>query len=179
MRIVTVISTLFFVSTFIASPPALALDLAPQQDEGPSLEETLKFIKDKVYSLRGFIHWNTGGGNRTVEYTSFEVDSNYIATMKQKTVGPLAGIEHDVCDLKEIHKNYDTSHDSSITLYFGKNCIKYGGFLNEYPKSPPFLNGSMDFDTGDSDVKKQLVKAFNHLAELMQKMPKKRSNELF
>ena len=167
------------------------LQLAPQS-EGPSLEETLKWIKQKVDSLHGFNHWNTGGGVRKVDYTSFDIDSNYIMTIKQKIAGfhrtgdPYISMKHFVCDMKGL-SGVETYGRTTVDLSFHKPCKIYDGEGDGtgehcefcYPKEPPFLNRGHDFDTGDPEMAEKLAKAFNHAAKLFEKMPKKRSDDLF
>ena len=152
------------------------LQLAPQS-EGPSLEETSKWIKQKIDSLRGFDYWNTGGCTKQVEYTSFDIDKNYIMTIRQKQSNCPNGWggteERFVCDMKELSQA--DKYTTRVSVYFNKQCkiYKYSG------DDKPFYNNGHHFDAGDSETAEKLIKAFNHAAELFKKMPKKRSDELF
>lgn len=160
------------------------LKLAPQ-DAGPSLRETLNWIKKTFGSLHGFEHWNHGGATRQVVVSSFDVNDDYIMTIKQKIVGEYSTgndyvtINHAVCDMKEMTHSNIPSTPTSVYVFFNKNCIIFDNNADTYPRQPPFKNGLVEFDTGDSDVAVKLNKAFNHAAELFKKMPKRKSNDLF
>lgn len=168
--------------------PVHALDLAPQE-EGPSLEETLKWIKNKIDSLHGFTHWNTGGSIGHVEYTSFDIDNDYIVTIKQKVdrgdsaFGRNIDMVHFVCDMKEL-SGANTFGGTTLDINFSKKCKIFDGkttYTGEYgyPANPPSIRSGDTIDTGDPEIASKLAKAFNHAAKLFEKMPKKRSNELF
>lgn len=190
MRIVNLISTLFFISALIAASPAHALDLAPLQDEGPSLEDTLKFIKEKINSLKGFIPPSDDIFKRTVEFTNIEIAPDYTVTIKQKLgSGQKYGdaMDHYICDLKTLTSGKSAySENATLVLHFDSNCKILSGDIHadahvehRYPRNPPFYNGMASIYAPDPEFVLRVSKAFNHLAEFMKKMSKKRSNELF
>jgi hypothetical protein len=163
------------------------LELTPQESNGPSLDETLKFITDKINSLKGYAYFRKGGYTQRIESTSIEISNDYIVTLKQKRVEPgswFSGhdqMDHYECDLKSIQNASisDVTGPSVVHIYFNGQCKSYGHYMSDYPKNPPYYTQVLELDTGNPDLAKKLVKAFNHAAPLLQNLPKKRSNELF
>ncbi len=162
-------------------------EAAPQNNAGPALDDTLKFVKEKINALKGFKY--SGDATMVIESTSFDVGSDYMVTIKQKRVDMDSSNSswfmessknwitmQAVCDLKSLYSAKVT--DSNLVLFFDDNC-KVFTFSKDGDPGNPEHRPIVRIDTGDADLARRLEKAFKHAAPLLEKLPKRQSGELF
>ena len=181
-----IIVSLMFVAVMVCSGhiyPAFAaelgdkLQLAPQS-EGPSLDETLNWLKQKINSITG----NSGTYQNITTEFSYDKNKYYF---NQEYTSSNRFRRNYICDMSS---SLEASNDkSSIIISFpGYGCKQSRGIVCGNVSEGSWCYGNDVSTVGaivlfhdDNELADKIVKAFNHAAKLIKAMPKKRSDDLF
>ena len=182
-------------------PPKLQEQQKPTGEEGPGLKETLEWIKEKLEEA----HYDAGYDEASPDITKYKHsfkfefnDCNITYTKSVKSIveyGITPGLpgfdrgEDEVCkvDLRDLKKNPaedilqvgDADNDVWAVLWIGEDgCVEKEIFRNgqrEKTESQDYIS----FTAVTHDMAERMAKAIGHAIGLCQKMPLKKSNELF
>lgn len=156
---------------------AETLELAPQNSEGPSLEETVAWIKQKVAKIKG----NKALGG-TVVYTNIEIDNNCNIQFQQKTQSTSLGekLYSDSCDGKTLsHVVYDEL-SAGLHVNFNGYCgHTHYWDMKGHQQTFESKNQMFTIALADPELGGRLVKAFNQVKKICNSLPRTRNKELF
>lgn len=188
--IITLCSILFGSGAYQPAIAAETLELAPQ-DEGPTMEKTLSWLKQKIDAIRGAHEDSIQDSNirsTTFDYDNKKLyfdqsiyDSRYFrstSTCEMQALESGGASGNSVVISFKPGKCKETSGNTSENKTYCQNSQDGPGCYNNHYKSKDTVVMKC---TSDESAEK-IGKAFAHLAKLVKNMPKirsKDSNDLF